>query len=119
LGADEAFRDALGLAEAEPPTQVHGWIVDTSIESDHERFSGFLKVSLEEVIIALRDDRSLLGDPEGLVSGQVPAGEALADCRVRSTLYPSGFDAARFVEVIESESVWDSIGRPAGEVRAE
>ena len=32
-------------------------IVDTSIEHDHERFNGFLKVSLEKVLIALRDDR--------------------------------------------------------------
>lgn len=29
----------------------------SSIEHDHQRFGGFLKVSLEEVLIALRDDR--------------------------------------------------------------
>ena len=39
---------------------IQGWIVDTSIECDHQRFCGFLKVSLEEVLIALRDDRHLL-----------------------------------------------------------
>ena len=55
LGADETFRSALGLGRAELPAHIHGWIVDTSIESDHERFSDFLKVSLEEVIVALRD----------------------------------------------------------------
>lgn len=64
---------------AQPPQRVHGWIVDTSIESAHERFSGFLKVSLEEVIVALRDDRHLLGDPEGLRSGQLPAARQAAD----------------------------------------
>lgn len=42
---------------------VQGIIADTSIEHDHERFNGFLKVSVEEVLIALRDDRELLADP--------------------------------------------------------
>lgn len=111
VATDGATRDALGLAPCVPPAVVHGWIVDTSVESDHERFSGFLKVSLEEVIIALRDDRRLLGDPEGLVSGRLPASATSADDHARSTLYPSGFDAERFVAVIESERVWDIIGR--------
>ena len=39
------------------------------IEHDHERFGGYLKVSLDELIIALRDDRHLLSDPAGLRSG--------------------------------------------------
>lgn len=110
LGADETFRTALGLARAELPPHVHGWIVDTSIESDHERFSGFLKVSLEEVIVALRDDRCLLGDSWGLASGQAPAAVTPADDPMRSTLYPSGFDAPRFVAAIENEWVWAIIG---------
>lgn len=116
VGIDDATRDALGLLPAAPPALVHGWIVDTSIESDHERFSGFLKVSLEEVIIALRDDRRLLGDPEGLVSGQLSTRATSADDPARSTLYPSGFDAARFVAVIENELVWEIIGRSQGKL---
>lgn len=106
VGTGAELCEALGFARGQPPERMHGWIVDTSIESDHERFSGFLKVSLEEVIVALRDDRFLLDDPEGLVSGQVSANAAL----VRTTLYPSGFSAARFVSVVEDERVWDVIG---------
>jgi Holliday junction resolvase-like predicted endonuclease len=113
MGIDEAFRGALGLSPADPPARVHGWIVDTSIESDHERFSGFLKVSLEEVLIALRDDRHLLGDPEGLTSGQLPVSVKSADDAVGSTLYSAGFEATRFVEVIENELVWEILGQPA------
>ena len=64
------------------PLHILGWIVDTSIEHDHERFNGFLKVSLEELLIALRDDRHLLNDPDG-------------------------FSSSRFVAVIESEAVWE------------
>lgn len=111
VATDDAIRDTLALPPADLPAAVHGWIVDTSVESDHERFSGFLKVSLEEVIIALRDDRRLLGDPEGLISGRLPASATSADDHARSTLYPSGFDAARFVAVIENELVWEIIGR--------
>lgn len=112
LATDESMRDALGLSHAHPPKLVHGWIVDTSIESDHERFGGFLKVSLEEVIVALRDDRSLLGDPVGLVSGQPPSESSLGENPAMATLYPSGFDAARFAAVIENELVWEIIGLP-------
>jgi hypothetical protein len=49
LGADRAFRDALAPAGSQPPAHVHGWIVDTSIESDHERFSGFALTLLSHV----------------------------------------------------------------------
>lgn len=89
-----------------------GWIVDTSIECDHERFDGFLKVSLEEVLIALRDDRHLLNDParilEGATRGSVPNVTPEVS---RATLYPGGFDAVAFVEVIERGRVWDDVCR--------
>ena len=49
-------------------TQSKVGSIDTCIEHDHERFSGFLKVSLEEVLIALRDDRHLLNDSLGMLS---------------------------------------------------
>ena len=62
------------------------------------------------LIVALRDDRSLLCDPAGLVSGRVSADTGLADQHVRTTLYPSGFSAARFVSVIEDERVWEVVG---------
>jgi hypothetical protein len=90
---------------------VHAWIVDTSIECDHQRFNGFLKVSLEEVVISLRDDRHLLHDPKGFLSGAPAVDRDLEgnDPNRIGTLYPHGFSAARFVEVIETERVWAGV----------
>ncbi|RUR67492.1 hypothetical protein EJP67_10500 [Variovorax guangxiensis] len=98
----------LELSGGAPP--IHGWIVDTSIEQDHERFSGFLKLSLEELLIALRDDRSLLRDPSGIFSG-ADVEYTYPDTSATSalSLYPSGFTAERLIAVIEAEAVWDSI----------
>lgn len=111
LQADTALRESLGLASVPQLENVHAWIVDTSIECDHERFSGFLKISLEELILALRDDSHLLDDPEGLAEGptsrvgvQPPSTEG-----IRGTLYPDGFRAERFLQIIETEAVWATL----------
>ncbi|MDO9094707.1 MAG: hypothetical protein Q8R98_14260 [Rubrivivax sp.] len=108
IGSDLEFRTSLGLTEPPAPQHHHGWIVDTCIECDHQRFSGFLKVSIEEVLIALRDDRHLLNDPEGLLSGTYDADQSVEDDThpAASTLYPEGFRVERFIEVIETEAVW-------------
>jgi hypothetical protein len=99
--------EVLALDGAGDGLRIHGWIVDTSIECDHQRFEGFLKVSLEEVLIALRDDSHLLGDPEGLLSGNLGEGDLTdAEDAPSKTLYPAGFNIARFLEVIEREEVW-------------
>jgi len=65
------------------------------------------------MLIALRDDHHLLNDPEGLLAGKYQAGRAIMDDKVSSamTLYPDGFSAERFVEVIETEAVWEEIDR--------
>jgi Holliday junction resolvase-like predicted endonuclease len=109
IASDPEFRALLSLTEDQAPTQCHGWIADTSIECDHQRFSGFLKVSVEGLLIALRDDRHLLNDPEGLLAGNYGEDRSReADTsRATWTLYPDGFSAERFVEVIETEAVWD------------
>jgi len=109
FASDPEFRALLDLPEDRVPTHHHGWIADTSIECDHQRFAGFLKVSVEELLIALRDDRHLLNDPAGLLAGTYGVDEALeADTSVPGwSLYPDGFSAERFIEVIESEAVWD------------
>lgn len=114
IGSDLEFRTSLGLAEPPTPQQLHGWIVDTCIECDHQRFSGFLKVSIEEVLIALRDDRHLLNDPEGVLSGTYDPDRFTVDEARHSTwtLYPEGFGVERFIEVIETEAVWEE--RAAG-----
>jgi len=109
IASDPELRALLELTEDRVPTQHHGWIADTSIECDHQRFAGFLKVSVEELLIALRDDRHLLNDPDGLLAGNYGADRSFeADASGSAwTLYPDGFSADRFIEVIETEAVWD------------
>lgn len=105
---DASLRQALALPpEAEPA--ITAWIVDTSIEWDHQAFRGFLKISLEEIQIALRDDRRWLNDPEGVFReiGCINESTAPDTCTEQAdTLYPDGFSARRFIEVVESAAVW-------------
>ena len=114
LASHESLAKALGRETGSPQLHVSGWIVDTSIEHDHERFGGYLKVSLDELIIALRDDRHLLNDPAGLLSGGTEQIDGVRSPETDQswTLYPDGFSASRFVQVIETEAVWD--GPPRG-----
>jgi hypothetical protein len=109
LNTNDDLAITLGIETVGIPLAIRGWIIDTSIEHDHERFNGFLKVSLEEVLIALRDDRHLLNDPQGLIDGAwMESGDAVAaHLNKLPTLYPDEFSLSRFVEVIESEEVWD------------
>lgn len=104
LVAQPDLAQRLGLETGAPVTNICGWIVDTSIECDHQRFGGFLKVSLEEVMIALRDDRHLLHDPDGMFTQRVGGFNA-----VENTLFPLGFNAASLIDVIESQAVWIGI----------
>jgi Holliday junction resolvase-like predicted endonuclease len=94
----------LGLEAGAPAPAMRGWIVDTSIECDHQRFGGFLKISVEELLIALRDDGHLLHDPEGMFAQTAPAAPAEPQ-----SLYPQGFSAGRLVEVVETQTVWKKI----------
>lgn len=109
LNTSADLTSRLGIEPDGIPVTIRGWIVDTSIEHDHEKFNGFLKISLEEVLIALRDDRHLLNDPGGLINGtwMEPDRGDIAEAEKALTLYPDGFSLSRFVEVIESEEVWD------------
>ena len=104
-----SLHQALAL-EGDCMPEITAWIVDTSIECDHQRFHDFLKVSVEEVLIALRDDRHWLDDPDGLFQAGKTSGELIAwdsDSATSTSLYPDGFSATSFVEVIESATVWD------------
>lgn len=112
IGAADELADALELRSCGGLPTIHGWIVDTSIERDHERFSGFLKLSLEELLIALRDDGGLLTDPEGLFHGHErrQAAEHRPTENLPSlSLYPSGFSAVGLLEAIEAEAVWATL----------
>lgn len=102
------LRSSLSLKESSVRPTTFGLIVDTSIEHDHRRFHGFLKISLEEALIALRDDRHLLNDPAKILNGQDGGSmDAPAGCdSAGASLYPSGFSFTRFLEVVEGELVW-------------
>lgn len=98
------LRQRLNLRTSATEPSICGWIVDTSIECDHQRFGGFLKVSVEEVKIALRDDRHLLTDSDKLF-GQYES----VDHAEQQSLYPQEFSADRFIKVVETQAVWESI----------
>jgi len=61
------------------------------------------------VLVALRDDRRLLNDPEGLLSGNYDVGKsATADSHASACpSYPDSFSVERFIEVIETGAVWE------------
>jgi hypothetical protein len=108
LASNAKLALSLGIGKENGMPFVRGWIVDTCIEHDHEFFSGFLKVSLEEVLIALRDDRHLLNDPHGWLTDRVVDvnDDALLKAQVTSRLYPDGFSGGRFIDVILRQTVW-------------
>lgn len=104
-----SLRATLGLSRSDSITKVAGWIVDTSIERDHRQFEGFLKVSVEEIHIALRDDKRLLHyrADKMFISDNGPDDQEGME-RGESSLYPKGFNGNSFFEVIRAESIWDS-----------
>ena len=89
------FNSLLGLDALPDKGLVHGWIVDTSVDFDREKFSGYMKISMTEVIVALQDCADMLIEDEAL-----------------NTLYTEEFSAARFVEVLEEELIWNAIEKP-------
>lgn len=104
LANDPELAPQLGLDAGPPSTQLHGWIVDTSIECDHQRFGGFLKISLEELLIALRDDRHLLHDPDGIFARAKSVTRTPPE-----SLYPKGFSACSLIQAVETQAVWADI----------
>lgn len=88
----ESLRLDLGIDSLPAHPQVHAWIVDTSPDFDRERFSGHLKVSMTEFLIALRDEAGWLQEDDA-----------------ESTLYPTGFSAANFAKVIAEEVIWKKL----------
>lgn len=94
LVGDQQLRTSLGCKAENPGNRLHAWIVDTSIELDQQMVDGFLVVSLETLQVILRDERQLLTQSEQ------------PDDDSDDTMFPEGFTAARFVEVVESGEVW-------------
>lgn len=85
---------------------IHSWIIDTSIEYDHQCFSGFLKVSFQEILIALRNERHLLRNLEQLFSSEQKR-ESYDNVALLDDLYPHGFSAEYFADIIENGQIWD------------
>jgi len=88
----DELKVTLGLGAVPDEGRVHGWIVDTSVDFDREKFSGYMKLNMTEVIVALQDCAGVLIEDESL-----------------NTLYPEEFSAARFVEVLAEELIWNAI----------
>ena len=97
LQADSDLRARLGLSEHDSISALHAWVVDTSIELDGEVVDGFRVVSREVIEVALRDEQHYLRafdqDEE-----KEPA-----------PLYPHGFSARAFVQVIECNEIWQGL----------
>lgn len=85
----ESLRRDLELDSLPAYPQLHAWIIDTSPDFDRESFSGHIKVSMTEFLIALRDHASWLDDED-----------------MDDTLYPAGFSAATFANAITGEAIW-------------
>lgn len=56
----DTFLPSLGLDSSK--FSIHSWIVDTTLEFDHEYIDGFLKVSFEELLIILNGHKQYLSD---------------------------------------------------------
>ncbi|MFT6901932.1 MAG: Holliday junction resolvase-like predicted endonuclease [Colwellia sp.] len=101
LLTDNHFKSSLGIGENTHCTVI-GWIADTCMEFDHEYFNDFLKVSVEELHIALNDDASLLMEMTEICGDDENDREA-------GSLYQKGFSVDSFVAVIESSKVRERI----------
>lgn len=97
LKADQDLRARLGYHGQQPEADLRAWIVDTSIELDGQSVDGFRVVSREGLEVILRDEKQLLRPIDPL------------DEESRSSLFPGGFTAGRFVTVVESYELWRGI----------
>lgn len=94
LVGDQDLRARLGYCGQHPEVGMHAWIVDTSIELDGQSVDGFRVVSREVIEVILRDEKHLLQSVE------------YADAEDTELLFPAGFSAGRFIELVESGEPW-------------
>lgn len=95
LQMDPDLRSRLGLGEFGSIQALRAWIVDTSIELDGETVDGFRVVSREVMEVALRDEQYYLRSFD-------------QEEELRS-LYPHGFSAQAFIQVIEGDAIWRGV----------
>jgi Nuclease-related domain len=116
LKTDNALQDKLHINNHTEIIGVHPWIVDTSLEYDQENIDGFLKVSLEALLIVLRNDQYLLRHSlmKSMISAESSEPSALSELfdqyetgnNRKDDLFPQGFNARRFAEIVESGELW-------------
>ena len=95
LEHDQDFRSKFEISGQDTSIKIHSWIVDTSVEYDQSIIDGFLKVSLEGLIVILRNERSLL-------KGLLHENKDLS----KDDLFPDGFSARHFAEIVEQGQLW-------------
>jgi hypothetical protein len=107
LQIDEQLKQTLKLTTDTP--QIVGLIADTSIEFDHEYFAGFMKVTIEELLIALADNAHFLCNQEQEVSSSLVSGEQINFASEPYSLYENGFNGKEFLNIIEQSRIWDRV----------
>jgi hypothetical protein len=102
LNSDQTLRRDLSLSDANAALPIHAWVVDTSIECDGELLDGFRVVSREVMEVALKDQKHYLQHLDTEEDAEI------------QTLYPDGFSAQAFVDVVTNEAVWrDLVTQPS------
>ena len=95
LTSDDSLRARLKLPNEINEIMVHSWIVDTSIEYDQIKIDGFLKISLEGLLIILWNEQHFM-------RGIILENEKL----YLNDFFPNGFTGKRFAEVVENGELW-------------
>ena len=83
----EVFLQELG--ESKQKFKIHSWIVDTTLEFDHQYIDGFLKLSFEELLIVLNKHEMFITDM------------LTEDITVKNNL-----NLATLIQNIESDNFW-------------
>lgn len=94
LASDKQLRTRLGICDSSSIDHFRAWIVDTSIECDQQIIDGYLVVSLESLLIILRDEREML----------LPI-DKISDVK-NEKLFPNGPCPKRLIQVVENGEVW-------------
>lgn len=102
LLSDKKLREQLNFQQDQLPKIHKSWIVDTSLEFDGQEIDGFLVTALETMIIALRDEKSLLNDFAEIAEDEKPD-------EVGTSFYQPSFKITEFIRIIESGQVWQKL----------
>lgn len=94
LTRDEQLRSKLGIYEENAIDLFRAWIVDTSVECDQEIVDGYLVVSLETLLVILRDECEMLRPIDQISYAKL------------EKLFPNGRCPKRLIEVVENGEVW-------------